>query len=116
MASDPNITRFSWTTDTGITITRSVEKSAHETESGVRRLIDGARVRAHLWNFDGRHTDVAGGVYPPDVADPLRVVVGELRIEEVDSVFGAYTRFSVIEDTGHINWVEEDTVEQIWED
>lgn len=113
MASDPIVQRFAWTTDAGITITRRVEKSLGEAESGTCHLSDGARVRARLWNFDGRHNDVSGGVYPPDVADPLRTVVGELRIEEVDSAFGPYTRLSVVEETGHITWIEEDTVEQL---
>lgn len=73
--------------------------------------VSGDRVRAHLWNFDGRHNDVAAGIFPPDVDDPNRIVVGSLYIESVDSAFGTYERQSVVEDDGHVVWVEEDTVE-----
>lgn len=74
--------------------------------------VTGDRVRAHLWNVDGRHNDVAAGVFPPDVDDPTRIVVGSLHVESVDSVFGAYERQSVIEDDGRVVWVENDTIQR----
>lgn len=75
-------------------------------------LVAGDRVRAHLWNFDGRRNDASAGVFPPDVDDPDRIVVGSLHVESVDSVFGAYERQSVIEDDGRVVWVENDTVQR----
>lgn len=74
--------------------------------------INGDRVRAHLWNFDGRHNDPDAATFPPDVDDPQRIVVGSLQIETVDSTFGTYERKSVIEDDGHVVWVEDDTIER----
>lgn len=74
---------------------------------------NGDRVRAQLWNFDGRHDDVDAGVFPPDVDDPTVVVVGRLVMETVDSAFGSYERYSVVEDDGSIQWVEQDTIEQV---
>ncbi len=70
----------------------------------------GDRVRAHLWNFDGRHNDIEAGVSPPDVDDPRREVIGELICETVDSAFGVYERHIVIEDNGRITYVEPSTI------
>lgn len=74
-------------------------------------VVTGDRVRAHLWNFDGRHNDVDAGVFPPDVDDPDRIVVGVLHVETVQSAFDAYERWTVIEDDGRFVWVESETVE-----
>ena len=74
---------------------------------------NGDRVRARLWNFDGRHNSEDAGVYPPDVDDPTVWVVGRLVLETVDSAFGKYERATVIGDDGTIRWVEEDTIEQV---
>ena len=74
---------------------------------------NGDRIRAQLWNFDGRHNDVDAGVFPPDVDDPSRVVVGRLVMETVQSIFGTYERCSVVEDDGSIEWIERGTIEQV---
>lgn len=74
---------------------------------------NGDRVSAHLWNFDGRHDDIEAGVFPPDVDDSNRTVVGILTMETVDSPFGSYDRCLVIEDDGLISFVEPETIEQV---
>ncbi|QZE10794.1 HNH endonuclease [Gordonia phage ChisanaKitsune] len=74
---------------------------------------NGDRVSANLWNFDGRHNDIEAGVFPPDVDDPTRTVVGRLVMEVVDSPFGSYERSLVVEDDGLISFVEPETVQQV---
>ncbi|AZS07881.1 hypothetical protein SEA_KABOCHA_28 [Gordonia phage Kabocha] len=74
---------------------------------------NGDRVSANLWNFDGRHNDIEAGVFPPDVEDPNRTVVGRLVMEVVESPFGSYERSLVVEDDGLISFVEPETVQQV---
>lgn len=74
---------------------------------------NGDRVSANLWNFDGRHNDIVRGVFPPDVDDPNRTVVGILTMETVESPFGTYDRCLVIEDDGLTSFVEPETIEQV---
>lgn len=72
---------------------------------------NGDRVRAHLFNYDGRYN--TGEVFAPDVDDPNAIVVGRLIIEIVESAFGEYTRHVVIEDDGRYVFVEEDSIEKV---
>ena len=75
-----------------------------------RRLGSNGRVRARLWNFDGRHND-SPGVVPLGVDDRDRVVEGELFIEDVNTPF-VEVQFLVAEDDGQLTLVEEDTIER----
>ena len=73
----------------------------------------GDRVTAHLWNYDGRHNDVEAGVYPPDVEDAEKTIVGTLYVEEVDSLFGKYTRHVIVGDNGEVRHIEEESIELV---
>lgn len=74
---------------------------------------NGDRVQANLFNFDGRHNDAECNVFPPDVDNVDRKVVGRLVVREVESDFGTYTQHFVIGDDGRIVFVEENTIEKV---
>ena len=59
---------------------------------------NGDRARARLWNFDGRHNDLAAGIYPPDVVQPHELQVGTLIIQNADSAWGSYERHLIRRD------------------
>jgi hypothetical protein len=67
----------------------------------------GDRVRANLFNFDGRRLP---NTFPPDVDDPLEIQVGRLIVEEVGSAWGSYTRHAIVRDDGAIREIEPDTI------
>jgi len=79
------------------------EKAAGQNDT-VPRTHD--RVQAHLFNYDGRREHM----YPPDVDDPEKLLIGTLYIEGVDSAWGGYTRHAVILDDGAFREVEPDTI------
>ena len=66
----------------------------------------GHHVRAHLFNYDGRRSHVA----VPDVPAPGELVVGTLIVDDVDSAWGQYTRFAVIDTDGATREVEPDSI------
>lgn len=67
----------------------------------------GDRVRAQLFNFDGRRLPQT---YPPDVDDPHEIQVGTLVVEEVDSAWGSYNRYAIVRDDGALREIEPDTI------
>lgn len=67
---------------------------------------DGDRVRARLWNFDGRDNDLPGGIYPPDLDRPRELQVGTLVIEIAASAWGSYQRHLMRRDDGTIRFIE----------
>lgn len=87
-------------------VIRAIKSMTPGDESDVAE--DGDRVSAQLFNFDGRHNN-GDNIWPPDVLDVTKQVVGTLVIEDVDSAFGEYERMAVIGDDGDRNFIEPDT-------
>lgn len=70
--------------------------------------LDGRRVRARNFNFDGRY--VGPNVMPPSRGEAAEVVEGVLHIHRATTPFGSYDQYLVLTDDGRVRMVEPDSV------